>query len=520
MTSIPARQLVNVRPSVLSVGGSGLAITGLMLTSSTRPPLGTVLTFPDPDSVSDYFGPASEEAELAAVYFQGFTSSAKLPGEIKFAQYNAAAVAGYVRGGDVGALTLSEVQAVDGQFIISVDGEQIIIADLDLSSATSFSNAAALLQTAINAGVGTPDVVVTFDSVSNAFVITSAMTGASSSVGYASGTGTGDTVLRLTSATGAVLSPGGAAATPAAFMTALVAVDATWTTFMTMFDPDVSGHANKAAFAAWKNTQNNRYAYVCWDLDQSPGQSNPAVGSLGQELADDGDSGTCLLDGDAVAGWGADAATKLAAFVCGAAASIDFDETNGRITFAYKQQAGLVATVTSASFATNLGGNPQVGDRGNGYNFYGAYGSASENFVWFQRGLVTGPFAWLDSYLNQVWLNNRFQSDLLNLFATARSVPYSAAGRNLIETALAGTIQAALNFGMIAPGSISSSQAAAVNQAAGASISGSLQTQGYYLQVKDASSAARAARTTPPCKFWYLDRGSVQAIDLASIALQ
>jgi hypothetical protein len=29
----------------------------------------------------------------------------------------------------------------------------------------------------------------------------------------------------------------------------------------------------------------------------------------------------------------------------------------------------------------------------------------------------------------------------------------------------------------------------------------------------------RAARTSPPCTFWYIDRGSVQAITLASVAL-
>ena len=60
----------------------------------------------------------------------------------------------------------------------------------------------------------------------------------------------------------------------------------------------------------------------------------------------------------------------------------------------------------------------------------------------------------------------------------------------------------------------------AVNNAAGANIAGSLQSQGYYLQVLPASSTSRAARTTPPCKFWYLDRGSVQAITLGSVALQ
>ena len=59
-----------------------------------------------------------------------------------------------------------------------------------------------------------------------------------------------------------------------------------------------------------------------------------------------------------------------------------------------------------------------------------------------------------------------------------------------------------------------------MNTAAGVNIAETLQTQGYYLQVSAASGSQRASRTSPPIKFWYLDRGSIQAISLDSIALQ
>ena len=81
-------------------------------------------------------------------------------------------------------------------------------------------------------------------------------------------------------------------------------------------------------------------------------------------------------------------------------------------------------------------------------------------------------------------------------------------------------IQAGLNFGAFGPGTISNAQAAEVNGAAGANIAPTLQAQGWYLQIKDASSSVRAARGSPPSTFWYLDRGSVQAINLGSVALQ
>lgn len=355
---------------------------------------------------------------------------------------------------------------------------------------------------------------VTYDSTSGAFVITSGIAGTHSTSAFA--TGTLAVPLLLTSATGATLSQGADAAVPGTFMDALVAYNDNWVTFMTLFDPDDEGENTvKQAFAAWKNTKDDRFAYVCWDTDVSPTVTVPATGSLGYILTNNEDSGTCLI-------WAPDASTGAgyAAFVCGSAASIDFEEVNGRITFAFKNQAGLVATVSTSAVAVNLGGNPQVeGSRGNGYNYYGAVGAANTNFLWFQRGFVTGGFAWLDSYVNQVALNSALQVAGLTLQNNSKSIPYTVAGGDLIETAYADPIDRFLTFGAFGPGTISASQANAVNTAAGAQVADSLQTAGYYLQVLAASSGQRASRTSPPAKLWYLDRGSVQSLSLQSIAL-
>lgn len=665
MTTIPASELVAVSPSVLGAGGNGVDVICLFLTTSTRVPIGQVLSFPDGESVSNFFGPASIEAQVANGgpnygngYFGGFDGSAKQPGSILFVQYNQAAVAAYLRGGDIAAvLSLAQLQALSGSLNIVVDGYLHSISSIVLSSYNSFSAAAAGIQaafddpvestftaslgaaftasgtgtnltvtavtglisigdTAIGTGIpasttivsqtsgttggaglyvtsqattastasctststvldvtvntdldiavgqtlvgsgvaGTPLItaqlsgttgsigtyrisgaqqhvvsesmtgiatapLVTFDSVSGAFIITSGITGTPSTVAFA--TGTLAAPLLLTSATGAVLSQGAAAAVPAGFMNSVVIANSNWVNFATAFDPDNgSGNSVKLAFSAWKNSQNNRFGYICWDLDITPTAAMPATSSLGYILANNNDSGTCLLEGDPAVGWNLNTAVAEAAFIAGAAASIDFTRTRGRISFAYKAQAGLLATVQDPTIAANLGGNPQVnGSRGNGYNFYGAYGNANANFIWFQRGFVTGDFAWFDSYINQIWMNNAFQNALLNLQKNALSIPYSTDGNALIEAAMADPIQAALNFGACGPGVLSASQVAQVNARAGLNIASVLQTQGYYLQILPAPAATRAGRTSPPCTFWYIDQGSVQAISLSSIAL-
>jgi len=347
---------------------------------------------------------------------------------------------------------------------------------------------------------------VTYDTISGGFIITSGSVGAGSTAAFA--TGSLAPLVFLTVDTGAILSQGAAPVTPDGFMTGIVNVTQNWANFMTIFDPDAgNGCQQKLRFALWTNAQNKRWGYVALDTDVTPTLSAQATTSFGYLLAQAGYNGTCpiyVLASDV---------QRIDAFVCGAAASIDFEATNGRITFAFRGQGGLVAGVTTATVASNL--------IANGYNFYGAYATANQQFREFQNGTVSGVFQWLDSYENQIWLNNALQLALMNLLANAKSVPYNPDGYALIRQACMDPINAGLNFGAIRPNvTLSAQQASLVNTAAGLPVSDTLQIQGWYLQVKDAAPIVRQARQSPPISFWYMDGGSVQHIDLASILVQ
>ena len=346
-------------------------------------------------------------------------------------------------------------------------------------------------------------VVVTYDSVSGGFVITSGVVGAASSAGYASGSIGAELFLSL--ATGAVISGGSPGLTPATFMNQIINETQNWASFMNITDPDDgSGNTQKMAFATWCNEQDDRYVYICWDTDITPTESTDAAASMGQLVQTDALSGICLI-------W--DVGPLTAGFICGAIASVDFDATNGRITFGGKSTSSLSATVTNALVSSNL--------LANGYNFYGAYATANQNFIFFWNGSVSGPFNWLDSFINQIWLNNQFQLDLMTLITQVSSIPYNPAGSALIATALSGTIQQALQFGAIRAGvTLSATQALEVNNAAGANIAPTLQNRGWYLLVGQASPAVRQVRGSPPCTFYYMDGESVQAITLSSIELE
>ncbi|KMO33924.1 hypothetical protein VQ02_19925 [Methylobacterium variabile] len=357
-------------------------------------------------------------------------------------------------------------------------------------------------------------IAVSYDAISGGLQITSGITGGASSIGYAAGSLAAS--LMLTQGAGAVISLGADATTPGAFMEGITDLTQNWVSFATLFDPDGGSGATtqRMLFATWTNSKNNRYAYVCWDRDASPTVTLPATTSLGYLLQQSGLSGTCLVYEPSDLGH--------APFVCGAIASIDFAARNGRTTLAFRQQSGLVAGVSNARIASNLAGDPQVaGSYGNGYNFYGAYATANQGFVFFNRGTISGKFQWIDSYVNQIRLNNQLQLAMMNLLVQTNSIPYNVEGYAMVEAAWLDPIQEAINFGSIRAGiPLSNLQKAQIKSQAGLDIADTLFQRGWYAQILDAAPQVRQGRASPPCRLWYMDGQSIQALTLASILIQ
>jgi hypothetical protein len=653
MSTIPASQIVEVLPGVLSAGGTALETLGLALDNNTRIPVGEVLSFPDGPSVTSYFGGGSHEdqianggANLGKGYFGGFTNCTQTPAALLFTQYNPDSVAAWLRGGPIDQLSIPQLQGLSGSLTIVLDGYTYNNGTVNLSAATSYSAAAAIIQTALNAslpaactftgsiatgtasftasiegnvmyvtavasgvlwagsivagtgvasgtqigqqltgttgGIGTYSVnktqviaseamttsygtltvtavssgtlsigqtiteasagtqitalnsgtgltgtyivnnsqtvvsatlhatgsaiTVAFDSVSGGLLITAGSRGSQSTSTYA--TGTLAAGIFLTQLTGAVLSQGAAPAQPSLFMEALVQTTQNWVSFWTTFDPDDgSGSLQKQLFAGWVNSTTDRYMYIAIDTDPSPTLSADATSSFGQWLITNEVSGTFPMWHPAAAEY------NYAAFVAGMVASINYNATDGRITLAFKGQDGLVASVTSAGVASNL--------IANGYNFYGAYATANEQFVFLQKGTISGEFEWADSYVNQIVLNNAFQLAFMVLLTEVNSIPYNQPGYAMVEGAMADPIAMGLNSGIIRAGvTLSALQTEIINERAGANVAPTVTQQGWVIVLQPASPQVRQARQSPVIYFFYTDGESIQQIVLNSIDVQ
>ena len=450
------------------------------------------------------------EYAMASTYFSGYNNSTTKPTSLYFSRYVTAqssvgstypGAAAYLRGTSV--LSLAAVQGItSGTLSVTVNGLLCTSSALNLAGATSLSNAASLIQTAfsaafVGAALGT---TITYSSLFSAFVVQSAANVtvalcANTSITQASGTPAA--TLGLTAGT---ISIGSAVMTPASAMTAIQLTTQNWATLATCFEPVAT---DKQAFATWISGTNGQFAYACYDTDATIVTSSPSASCIGIYTRAYSLNGTIPVYQDPL----------CAAFVCGSFASVNFNQTNGRISLAFKSGSGLSASITDPTSAANALANE--------YNFYGAYATANQGFNIFYNGQISGFFSWADSYVNAIWLNAALQLSLMNMLTSTNAVPYNNAGYAMIESACQTVITTALNAGVINTGvALTATQIAQVNSAAGVAIDGILATRGYYMQVLPATGTARNNRTTPPCTLWYMDGGSVSQLNLASIDIQ
>ena len=504
--AIPASELVRVQPRVLAGTGQDLAFNGLFLTENALAPVGTLLTFRDAASVSEYFGSASDEAKAAAVYFGGYNNSFLKPTQLYVWRTHKNAAAPFVRSQAFSTAAvktlLDDLKGITaGTFNATIGGTAISLSEVDLSGSDSISAALDIVTKKIAATEGASPaaagVALSWNSVLRAFTLTAGAAG--STVAIANLSGTIPDALGLTS--GAVVSAGADAQDYASCLDEVCETTQNFVTYSTIAEAD---RADALALAGWSNTQyaaGNQFLYVYWS-DDAVLKTADASETAAIAIRDAEYTGTAGVYGD----------VRYPAFLMGVAASIDWDRIDGAITTAFKAQSGLTANVQVKDDAANL--------IANGMNFMGNYASRNDNFILFQNGQMFGQWSWIDTYLNATWLNNALQVQILSGLELAGRVPYTEAGYTRIRAWVQDVVDRALTNGVIDRGvRLSETQKTELINEAGKDISTDLYNNGYVLQINDATAAVRQARISPSMSFWYTYGGSVHKINLPSTAV-
>lgn len=496
--SIPISQIIQINPGVIGTGSNPLALNGLILTPSVEVPTGALKTCYNLDDVEDFFGSASAEYAAAVPYFSGNNvRSALAPNALFFTRYTDQAVGAWAKGSSIAGTTLSDLQTVSGTLTVTIDGTEYSTDSLSLSAATSFSDAASIIQTALSMASGQS---VAWDSLFGRFEIYSGTSGASSTISAV----TGDTAEALGLAD-ATLSQGSAGITPTQAVENAKDNNLNWATFSILF-ADGALAATKLQhnqdLAKWQATQNNRYMFIAWD-DNTDAVDPDGVNTYGQWLQEGNYNVLCCYNNP-----------QVATFAQGIAASINWNAVNGRATLAFKSQEGLDATVSSLTEANAL--------LAKGYTYYGAYSAdgPANNYNFLYDGSLSGEWQWADSYINQIFLNAQLRAAMIDMLMGCNTLPYNELGKAQIRAAAMAPIEQGLLNGTIRTGiNLSQAQKLQVQSIVGFDVSEQLYTQGYYLYIGDASTQTRGQRLSPPIYFFYCDGGSIQRITIPSIAI-
>lgn len=496
--SINASYLVSLTPRVLSGGSADLETNGMVLTSTYLLPTSTpAMSFTSAQAVADVFGAASPEAGFAQQYFTGLTNQAQAPKALIVGLNMQTEMAAWIQSAPITA-TLSELQAIsDGALTISIDGSPVSATGIDLSEAQSLSEVATTVAAKLTGTTGA------YNSDLNAFVFTTSQTGATASISYATA-GSGGTdlssMLGLTQAAGAVLSPGVAAMTPAQNLDAIVAVTANWSQFTTL--DEVTEQETAEAYAAWADVADD-YVYIFWSTDSKMTSQTTQSSTIAAALQNTYNC-TVMLYTESN-----DAAAAALAYP----ATIKWNQEQGMKVLFGKSATGIAASVTDETVAATLDALS--------VSYVGQFATRNAEFSFFNRGeTASSMYGFYDTLIGMIWLRAKIQRACMDGFSTVNRVPYNAKGYTLIKAWISDPIRAAKTVGVIDTGlALSDSQKAQITQEVGQDISNELFTNGYYLQVDDPEASVRAQRGSPVMSLYVTYAGSVQKIEMPVTAV-
>ena len=427
-------------------------------------------------------------------------------------QGSGGAISPYTRGATLFLSDLTALRAItSGTFSVVFNGITTTLSGVNLSSYTSFSAIAAHLQSLLSSPI--PAATVTYSSVTQAFTVSNNDASGTSTVGYCPVTTVG-TAMKITQATGAILSQGSPALTVAENLNNVVAITRNWTSFTNLFSlPNAPDYDYQFDFCNWV-IANPEYIYMLWTTEPNltiPGnQSNIAYAMVSQGLATLNADGSITYLAQMMPNFGE---VDLAAFCMGMGAGINYNNTAATINFAGKTQAGILPLVT-----TNLEYDALIA---NSFNFYGQFASKANTYNFTENGTIGGPLKFVNNVYDEIWLTDAIQNQLAVLVQTLKRIPYNNTGYSTITSSVNSIMNQAINNGVAETGNtFDSIQTAALIQQAGYDITPELTNSGYVIQIVPATPAERTARDPIHGNVWYTNGGAINQITFSVVFVQ
>jgi len=442
-----------------------------------------IRTYTTLESVALDFGTTAPEYLAALLYF----GQSPKPATLMVGRWLRTATSALLKGG---ILTTAEQDMANfttittGSFKVDVDGVTKTVSACDFSSETNLNGVASVI-----AGKLSPSGTCTFDG--SRFIITSAMTGITSTLAYAVPSGSGvdiSALLKLTSSLALAPINGFAAETPVDCVATLADKSAAWygVTFAASTMPTIVQALAVSALVEGLSLS-RIYGYTETDTRVLDATYTTDIGSQLKALNRKRTFVQYSANPYAIAS------------MVGRAFSVNFSANRSTLTLMYKQEPSVVAETLSETQAATL--------KDKRVNVYVNY---NNDTAILQYGVMSGQ-AYFDEIHGLDWFQDALQNAEYNLlYQSSTKIPQTDAGGNLIVNVANSVCKEAINNGLIAGGTWN------------ADGFGQLQTgqelkEGFYIYMPPMASQAQADRETrvaPPMQIALKLAGAIQELDI------
>ena len=477
--------LVNVQVNLAATAAQGQNLNTLLVIgdSAVIPPAERIRYYTSASAVGIDFSLTAPEYQASLLYF----AQVPTPATLAIGRWPTAAYSGVLRGGSVVQdlttylTTLKSFTA--GSLALVIDGSPVTTAAINLSSATTLAGAAAILTTAI-AGAS-----VQWDANNKRFIVISDTSGIASTMGYATGAGTLDSVLLLRLADGAVTNQGGVAETITVALNYLIATygQTFFGVSLAVATPIVD--ADRLALAA----------IVAADQSHILGLTTASSAVI--DPTSTTDFAYILAASTNAYTFVQYSTSSLYADVSffGRALTTNYQANASVITLMYKQEPLVVPENLTQTQANTL--------KAKNVNVLASYYTANLTSIIEFGTVASGDY--FDTIAGLVWLKTQVQLDLFNvLYSNPTKVPQTDVGIQLLVTTAEGSCYRGVVNGLLAAGVWSAPGFGNLAQ-------GDFLPRGYYVyaqSVASQSAADRAARKSPPIQIAVKLAGAVHTV--------
>lgn len=491
--SISLDKLIKVNSGVINAATRATTISNMLMTKNTLVPINTTqraLPFTSSDQVSNYFGIDSNEYLYSTFYFKGYDGQLGMAKLLWIGRWVDGDQAAYIRGNSINpTTTLTALKAITaGAITFTFNSTTQALTNLDFSTATSLSGCALIIQIALAASLSGATVV--YSALTQSFIATAPVGTGTSTVGFCPA-GTLSTLIKMTTATLAVLSQGAVDQTPAQNWQAVKNITRNWGTGSKLWEVEASPFAESLADCEWFNGQNGAYAYA------------PYSSTLATVLA----FKAAVVDATYANIFVNYSLYDLPAGELGALAAVNYRQTNAVISLTNKSFSGVTPLVTDDDTYDLL-----VAAK---INFYGRFQSRNDEFNFAEEGWLTGQWLYIENLVNNIWVVDQIQIKLAGFLKTSKITPYNSTGYTSLQTVLIGVGELAKVNGVATVGNVFSEAIIQKLQAdVGFDLAATLTSQGYYAVITPADYDQRVNREPVDGSFYYTNSGNIGKITI------